>query len=61
MKGKRKAKNTKWALKQNIQNDARSMLAKRSPKAVRFLDAISMTVIENKPAGLLARLIRSNN
>lgn len=54
MKGKRKVKNTKWALIQNIQNEARSTLAKRSAKAGRFLDAISKAATVNEPGGLLA-------
>jgi hypothetical protein len=61
MKGKRKVKNTKWALVQNIQNEARSTLAKRSAKAGRFLDAVSTTATVNESNGLLAGSVLNKN
>ena len=55
MKGKRKAKNTKFALEQKFHKEARSVLAKRAAtQGSRFLDATSTFVVANEPAGLLA-------
>jgi myo-inositol-1(or 4)-monophosphatase len=55
MKGKRKAKTTKWFLKQQFKSEAKYLLANRSLKAQqRFLDATSTLDIELEPVGALA-------
>jgi len=55
MKGKRKIKNAKWPLLLQFQVEARRTLAKRSKKsASRFLDSVSLFVMDREPSGGLA-------
>lgn len=55
MKGKRKVKNLKWPLLFGFQVEGRRTLAKRSEKAAnRFLDSVSLFVMDHEPCGRLA-------
>lgn len=55
MKGKRKAKTTKWLMKGQFEIEARLILRKRSRGASNhFLDAAAMFGVEHEPVGLLA-------
>lgn len=55
MKGKRKIKNAKWILLIQIQAEARRIYAKRSKRASnRFLDSVSLLVMDGEPSGRLA-------
>lgn len=55
MKGKRKAKTTKWLMKGKFEIEARLMLQKRSHNASHhFLYASATFGIEHEPVGLLA-------
>jgi myo-inositol-1(or 4)-monophosphatase len=55
MKGKRKAKTTKWLLKGQFEAEARHILANRSRNAShRFLNVAFTFGVEHEPVGLLA-------
>ncbi|WLH29938.1 hypothetical protein [Pseudomonas canadensis] len=55
MKGKRKAKTTKWLMKGQFEIEARLVLQKRSHNASnRFLDTSAMFGVEHEPVGVLA-------
>lgn len=55
MKGKRKAKTTKWLMKRQFEIEARLVPGKRSHDASnRFLDASATFGVEHEPVGLLA-------
>jgi hypothetical protein len=55
MKGKRKAKTTKWLMKGQFEIEARLMLRERSRNASNhFLDASATFGVEHEPVGLLA-------
>jgi len=57
MKGKRKAKTTKWGLEQQLRTEAQCLLAGRSLRTQqRFLVAASTFDIEHEPVGTLAGL-----
>lgn len=59
MKGKRKAKTTKWLMKGEFEREASLMLRKRSRDASNhFLDAAAMLGVEHEPVGLLTGKLR---
>lgn len=58
MKGKRKAKTTKWLLAEQCRAEACVILNRRSAKASRFLDVAFSVGPDVEPCGLLAGSVR---
>lgn len=58
MKGKRKAKTTKWSLGEQYRVEAYGLLSKRSSKASRFLDVSLSVGADAEPCGMLAGRLR---
>jgi len=58
MKGKRKAKTTKWLLAEQCRVEACVILDSRSAKASRFLDVPLSVGPDAEPCGLLAGSLR---
>jgi len=54
MKGKRKAKTSKWLMKAQIELEAQRLLAGRTDAASRFLNAALQAGQEHEPTGRLA-------
>jgi len=54
MKGRRKTKTDKWAMKAQLEIETRRIFATRGNTGQRFLDAASNFAPENEPTGRLA-------